>query len=48
MVEVVVASGVQVEHSREKRPLARMMAAAQTVNSPLEEKIHWIVVIQLD
>ena len=45
--KMVGASGLQVDYSREKRPLARMMAAAQTVNNPLEEKTHWIAVIQL-
>lgn len=37
---------VQADCSREKRLLARMMAA-QTANNPLEAQIHWIVVIQL-
>jgi hypothetical protein len=45
VVETAVEAA-QADCSREKRPLARMMAA-QTANNPLEEKIHWIVVIQL-
>lgn len=44
-VETAV-DAAQADCSREKRPLARMMAA-QTANNPLEEQIHWIVVIQL-
>lgn len=43
MAAVVVATAVQDDYSR---PLARMMAA-QTVNNPFEEQIHWIGVLQL-
>ena len=42
MGAVVVATAVQADYSREKRPLARMIAA-QTANNHPEEEIHWIV-----